>query len=114
MIAKTRRPTPNRNVAVPESELLYRVGSPEAAEMERRRQTQRHGDDRIVEIALILVLVKREARARPIAIDQTCVRAEPPITGFRRRGNRESNPALAAKDCPSPGRWGRNDIQSDP
>jgi hypothetical protein len=39
-------------------------------------------------IAFVLVLVKRQARAGLIAIDQACVGAELWIAGFRRCGDR--------------------------
>lgn len=69
VVAKARRTAPDGNIAVPQSELPHWVIALQAAELQRRRQTQRHGDDRISEIALVLVLMKGQERARLIAID---------------------------------------------
>jgi hypothetical protein len=74
---------------MPERELLHRVVSLQAAELEYRRQTQRDGNDRIGEVALVLVLVERQTRTRLVAVDQACVGTKLRIAGFPRGGGRE-------------------------
>src|SRR5262245_60319769 len=64
------------------------------AELECCRQTQRYGDDRIGEIALVLVLMERQARTRLIAIDEACVGTKLRIAGFRCRGHRQIEEAV--------------------
>ena len=58
VVAKARLTAPNGNVTVPDIELLHGIIALQAAELERRRQTKRHGYNRIGKIALVLVLVK--------------------------------------------------------
>src|SRR5215467_14117341 len=86
VVAKTRRTPPDGNIAVLESELVHRIVASQPAKLERRRQTQRHGDDWMGEIALVFVLVERQARTRLVAVDQACIGAELGIAGHRRRG----------------------------
>src|SRR4029450_9414099 len=66
-----------------------RVVALQAAELERPRQTQGHGDDRTGVVVLVLVLVKRQARTRLVAIDQARIGAELRIAGLRRRDDRQ-------------------------
>lgn len=115
VIAKARRAAPHGDIAMPESELIHRVVSLQASELEYRRQTQRHGNDRIGEVALVLVLVQRQVRTRLIAVDQACVGTKLRIAGFpplRRSQDRGSSRASPARDCPSRDQYGRSDSRS--
>src|SRR5262245_26563108 len=79
---------------MPERKLLHAVVALLTAELECCRQTQRYGDNRIGEIALVLVLMKRQARTRLIAIDEACVWTKLRIAGFPRRGHRQIEEAV--------------------
>src|SRR5712691_1725145 len=63
----------------------------EAAEQECGGESQRHGDDRLVEISLVLVLMQRQSCTGVVPIDQTGVGYEFFETCLRRHipGQRE-------------------------
>ena len=76
-----RRPAPDRNVTVTQRVFLYRIGALRPAELEGRGQAERSGNDRIGEIALVLVLVQRQPRAGLVPVDQAGIGPEAGISG---------------------------------
>src|SRR3974390_3133785 len=70
MKEKPRRPAPHDDVAMQQPTPLRLVAAHWPTEQEDRRQSQRHRDDRCVEILLVPVLVQRHASASFVAVDQ--------------------------------------------
>lgn len=63
VIAESRRPTPNKNVAMRDRHTNRLFGSFQAAKQEDCRKPERHGDDRLVKIILVPILMERQPRA---------------------------------------------------
>src|SRR6202049_1383688 len=91
VISQPRGSAPNSYVAMRQLHADCCVCPVEAAEQECGGEPQRHGDDRLVEILLVLVLMQRQSCTAVVPIDQTGVGYEFFETCLRRRipGQRE-------------------------
>src|SRR5688572_4816472 len=76
VVPEAARPAPHDAVAVRELEPPRPLAALQAAEQEHGRNAERDRDDWLPPIALVLVLVQRQARAGLVPIDQTSVRRE--------------------------------------
>jgi hypothetical protein len=97
VIAQTVGSAPDERVAVPEQQALRLVRAPGAAEQEHRRQAERDRDDGRGEIALVAVLVQRQARAGGIAVDQAGIGDKARESGLQRRALRELGKSLGQR-----------------
>src|SRR5206468_2977250 len=102
VIAQSGRPTPHHYVAMRQLYPARLVGSTQPTEQEDGWNAQRHGDNRLPKILLVLVLVERQPGTRLVAIDEAGIRDEPPETAAHRRvvrqlqkGVRQLRPSLA-------------------
>src|SRR5579863_9768554 len=73
VMAQARRAAPDHNIAMMQQHSPMRVGPRVATEQENRRQSERYRNDGCAEIAFVLILMQREARAGFVAIEQTRV-----------------------------------------
>ena len=89
------RTAPDHDVAVKQPNTPNPVGARLAAPEEHGRQAQRDRHDRLTKVTLVAVLVKRQARARRVAVDQAGVGTE--AVEARRLGS------LGGKACERPG-----------
>ena len=81
MIGEPRRAAEDEGVAMGERHRPGGCGAAVAAEQEDRRQAERDRDDRLAEVALVAVLVKRQPRTRLVEIDQAGIGREPVEAG---------------------------------
>src|SRR5215470_9875077 len=73
MKAEPRRSAPNYDVAMAQFDAFRFVGAVLATEQKDRRNAERYRYDRLGEILLVFVLMKREPRAGLIAIDEASI-----------------------------------------
>ena len=73
VISQPRGSAPNSYVAMRQLHADCCICPVEAAEQECGGESQRHGDDRLVEISLVLVLMQRQSCTGVVPIDQTGV-----------------------------------------
>src|SRR5689334_15094126 len=85
VITQPRRTAPDHDIAVLERDALRAIGAAQPAEQERGGESERYGDDRLSVIALVAVLMQRQACPRLIAIDEAGVRIEIIEPRLRRR-----------------------------
>ena len=76
VIAKAARSAEHDDVAMLENDALHLILALLPAEQKGRRHAERHGDDRLAEVALVLILMQREARARLVTIDEARIGRE--------------------------------------
>ena len=73
VVAKARRGAPDDDVAVAKRHAHRPIRALQAAEEKRCRKSERDGHDRRVEVALVAILMQREAGAGNVAVDEACV-----------------------------------------
>src|SRR5262245_5318629 len=76
--------TPHDYVAVLERHARNPVRPAEPAEQKTRWDAERHGDDRLVEVPFVLVLVQGQSRTRLVAVDEAGVGYEAAEAGVGR------------------------------
>src|SRR5262245_32838181 len=82
MVAQPGRSAPHHNITVSDLHAHDFVGSVQATEHEYRWNAARNGDDRLVEILFVLVLMERQLGSSFISIDQTSIGDEPLKSGL--------------------------------
>src|SRR5262245_66437664 len=94
VIAQARGSAPHHDVAVNQTDRLRSIGAALAAEEKDGRQAQRYRDDGRRVVALVLVLVEREAGAGLVAVDEARVGREAGKTSEIRGLGREADDGL--------------------
>ena len=87
--AEARDAAPHRDITVAHTVSPDRIASLYATEFKCRRQAKRYGNDRLRQITLIFVLMKREPSARLVAIDEAGIRHKAGVTRIFGSGSRE-------------------------
>ena len=87
--AHAGRPAPDDYIAVLEEHALRRVGTLKTAEQEDALEPERDGDDGLVHVNLMAVLVQPKPGARLIAVDVAGIRPEAGKAGANRAANGE-------------------------
>ena len=74
VIAKPRRAAPNDDITVNHWNESRRVGAFKTAELKDRRESERYGNDGLIEVPLILIPMESQPCAWLVTIDETGVR----------------------------------------